>query len=366
MRATITCASLVFVATQVAHAGARFIHLGDDPSGLTETEATAVSSDGSTLVGRGRIGDDYQLIQWRWDEGLTLLGDPTRGQGLPTAAALSADGSVVVGTYNSRAFRWTADHGLSPLTDACSTATGISDDGTIITGMINDVAWPNAYRWTEADGPVRLNGVNAVWGHEGLSISGDGSTIVGYGVDNADSSVAVYWRDGLDPVALPYLSGQFAHALAAAVSADGSTIVGWNTSGEIPHPMSCFRWTAETGTMPLDMPGTSPLRITADGGTIVGGGGGRALIWDATNGRRDLQNVLMEDYGLDLSQWQLWEATDISADGSVIVGRGFHQVGGEWRQEAWAALLPEPGSLMLLMLGWMGLMPARRRGSRIG
>ena len=46
-------------------------------------------------------------------------------------------------------------------------------------------------------------------------------------------------------------------------------------------------------------------------------------MWDVENGARDLQSLLESDFDLDLTGWNLAGAYDVSADGTVIVRRGF-------------------------------------------
>jgi hypothetical protein len=43
--------------------------------------------------------------------------------------------------------------------------------------------------------------------------------------------------------------------------------------------------------------------------------GREAFIWDAVHGMRNLREVLIQEYGLDLSVWTLSEARGVSADG---------------------------------------------------
>ncbi len=59
-----------------------------------------------------------------------------------------------------------------------------------------------------------------------------------------------------------------------------------------------------------------------------------ALLWDAQHGIRNLHAVLVGDYGLNLTGWQLGAARGISADGNTIVGFGVNPAG-QW--EAWIA-----------------------------
>ena len=52
-----------------------------------------------------------------------------------------------------------------------------------------------------------------------------------------------------------------------------------------------------------------------------------------------LSDVIMNDYGLDLNGWSLWETTGVSADGCTIVGNGTNPSG---YAEGWIAVLSEP------------------------
>lgn len=115
-----------------------------------------------------------------------------------------------------------------------------------------------------------------------------------------------------------------------------------------------------------DLPGgtfdSEALAISADGLVVVGAGnsalGSEAMIWDAANGMRSLQDVLVNDFGLNLNGWLLREATGISADGQTIVGFGVNPSG---FTEGWIATIPEPTTVTLLGLGMLLAVPPSRR-----
>jgi probable HAF family extracellular repeat protein len=94
-----------------------------------------------------------------------------------------------------------------------------------------------------------------------------------------------------------------------------------------------FRWTQATGIVGLgDLDGdgvfSAANAVSADGSIVVGSGrsaqGERAFLWDETNKMRNLQDVLVSEYGLGsaLAGWTLQSAVAISADGKVIAGVG--------------------------------------------
>ncbi len=87
----------------------------------------------------------------------------------------------------------------------------------------------------------------------------------------------------------------------------------------------------------------------------------QGFIWDPILGMRSLKAVLV-DAGLDLTGWELTTPTAISPDGSTIVGYGSHNIHGEpFPLQAWIAVIPEPGTLVLLTAGLVGLGVCQRR-----
>ncbi len=160
-----------------------------------------------------------------------------------------------------------------------------------------------------------------------------------------------------------------------ATSADGSVVVGedgW------PGDSTAVRWTRETGMVRLSPRGSVAYGVSADGSIVVGAdwlwGGGplegprSVWIWDQTHGLRDLQEMLVDDLGLDLDDWHLLEPADVSDDGRVIVGRG--QVWSDetqrWTRQGFRAVIPEPSTLVLLGCGvlflWLTVGRHRRHG----
>jgi probable HAF family extracellular repeat protein len=74
------------------------------PDWAIETHATDVSADGSVVAGyvTGPAGARLQGFRWTTDGGMTLLGDLDQDAFLYSRAAISADGSVIVGTADSQ------------------------------------------------------------------------------------------------------------------------------------------------------------------------------------------------------------------------------------------------------------------------
>ncbi len=82
--------------------------------------------------------------------------------------------------------------------------------------------------------------------------------------------------------------------------------------------------------------------VSADGSVVVGysqsDSGIEAFIWDQANGMRNLKGLL-EDYGLNLTGWELSFPYEISDDGLTIVGGGYNPSGDS---EIWIASIPGP------------------------
>jgi probable HAF family extracellular repeat protein len=177
-------------------AGSGMVGLGHLP-GYTNSTALAVSGNGSVIVGRNGYQEyagapgKYQAFRWTASSGMVGLGYLPGGTN-SSAAGVSADGSVVVGTSGSasgtQAFRWTAGSGMVGLGylpgGNFSSATAVSGDGSVVVG---NGGYAEAFRWTAGSGMQSLWDVLVT---NGLSldpalvliasgISADGNTIVG-------------------------------------------------------------------------------------------------------------------------------------------------------------------------------------------
>ncbi|MCZ8119373.1 MAG: HAF repeat/PEP-CTERM domain-containing protein, partial [Microcystis sp. LE18-22.4A] len=274
--------------------------------------------------------------------------------------SLSADGSVVVGSgerenagiYFNEAFRWTQATGMVGLGDLpgsvfSSQAHEVSADGFVVVGSSRSANVSNpfseAFRWTQATGMVGLGTLPSSWFQysSAVGVSADGSVVVG-GSSSANADEAFRWTQATGMVGLSDLLGGGFGSDASGVSADGSIVVGWSRS---TNGSEAFRWTQETEMVGLgDLPGglfsSYATGVSADGSVVVGSGDSandaEAFIWNSTQGMRSLQQVLTNDYGLDLTGWTLISAQAISADGLTVVGGGRNPSG---NTEAWIARL---------------------------
>ncbi len=350
-----------------AEARPSFQGLGDLSGGAFWSEAQGISDDGTVVVGHSKAaasGGDYEAFRWTEAGGMQPLGMLSGGQ-RSYAWDVSTDGSVIVGTAYAgglRAFRWTEAGGMQNLgtfqnsyvPHPESWGFALSSTGNTIVG---EGHLPYSYsrgacRWDAGTGPVALPDLPVGESSLARGISADGSVIVGQ-----IGGRAAQWTGGGGLMLLPALPSGTLPFEAYAASADGSVIVG---KAETPGFPQAFRWTAAGGSQPLATRWSDAFDCSADGSVVVGAGLNTAAIWDQIHGFRDLQVLLEDEYGLDLSGWDLLSATAISADGLRIVGYGVNPSG---QREAWLATLPEPATLSLLALG--GLVAVLRRRRRV-
>ena len=332
---------------------ASFQGLGGLP-GSFSSSATGVSADGSVVVGSSTRTPMWTTEAFRWTQatGMVGLGDLPGGDFGSHASEVSGDGSVVVGyglsnTNFLKAFRWTQGTGMVELGDLPgggfdNFASGVSFDGSVVVGGSNTDIGPQAFLWTQAMGTVGLGdlpgGSSLSWAQ---GVSFDGSTVVGYS-QSANGQEAFRWTQATGMVGLGDLPGGTFSSIANVVSADGSVVGGGSNSA---NGWEAFRWTQATGMAGLgDLPGgifsSYATGISADGSVLVGysesANGQESFIWNSTQGMRSLQQVLTNDYGLDLTGWTLSIARAISADGLTVVGGGRNPSG---NTEAWIARL---------------------------
>ena len=162
-----------------------------------------------------------------------------------------------------------------------SDARDISADGAVIVGLASSTSGQEAFRWDSVDGMVGLGDLNVAppYLSAAFGVSADGSVIVGFG-NSASGQEAFRWEDGvMSP--LGDLDGGSFESRANGVSGDGSVVVGYGNS---PEGQEAFRW--DNGCMRslkdllvddygLDLTGWTldqALAVSADGSTMVGYG----------------------------------------------------------------------------------------------
>lgn len=267
---------------------------------ITPGAANDVSANGAVVVGWAEF-DNVMPFRWQ-DAGFRFLDVQYPG----VANAVTANGAVVVGTENyssgggpaavtGTAFRWSEAEGAVRLADLpggpdCARANDISASGSVIVG------------------------------------TGD----CGASFQVEDQGTAVRWVNGgpAQPLGSLLESGVGA-SRALAISQDGKTIVG---SAESELGREPFLWREGEGMIGLgrldDAAVGEALGVTGNGRIAVGYSGDRAFFWTAQRGMTDLKELLSDhNFKLDLSGWTLTKATGISPDGLHIVGEGINPEG---------------------------------------
>ncbi len=152
---------------------------------------------------------------------------------------------------------------------------------------------------------------------EAAAVSADGQTVVGRSMtENGFSAFRWTSSEGIQPLGSLMENGA---SEANSVSADGSLIVGQSDSS-ISGGIEAFQWSQGTGLSGL---GALPdgqvelsraFGVSGDGGTIVGGSNTSAFRWTEAEGLVDLGDVPGGGTGTT--------ATAVSFDGGAIVGFG--------------------------------------------
>jgi probable HAF family extracellular repeat protein len=370
-------------ASSAANAAPTITNLGYIPGG-DNTFPLALSADGTTVVGQVTNSSGVARA-FRWTAG---TGVQDIGAGVATAqsaaAGVNGDGSVIVGSYGvspDQAFRWTASTGSQDLGSlpggSSSSANSVSANGSIVVGSATDATTFHSFRWTTATGIQALpNAAGFDYSLGASGISADGSVIVGTngnkgGAANIDHAYRYTDADGYQDLGV---QPGFTRSVARAVSGDGQTVIGF--SQLFPPPsgsgavIGAFRWTAATGLVPLfldDETYSVADAVTFDGSRIVGtstaSAGPRAVMWTSRIGSVDL-NTYLPTLGVNLTGWNLNEATGISSDGSVISGYGtFNGVEAGWIVSTNA--VPEPSTGFLSVIAAVVIGGGRRRRASV-
>jgi uncharacterized membrane protein len=314
---------------------------------------------------------------WKWTRSGGLSEIPLTGSGA-AVLGISGDGSTAVGTNGTdttrrgQATRWTASGAfpLEPGPSGQGWAYAASGDGSVIVGASAGTSNGPAFRWTQATGMVGI-GANG----PAYDVSADGSVVVGI-----SDSLAFRWTADQGVLTLPTLppttpQQRITYSEANAASADGSWVVG-ETNGQ------AFRWSEASGMVGLGVlppfqligiPGTEfsfATDVSGDGSVVVGATGAfdpleeipftdGGFVWTATGGTQRPQDFL-DERGIDLTGWILGPVFGVSDDGTTMLGVGQH----DGRSVVWIAAVPEPSTTVLLALGFAGLAAIRRAGIR--
>lgn len=371
MHILLRCAAVIALAafSMVSEARAQsasFAGIGFLP-GYVFSRALGVSGDGHVAVGyssahsNGDCSDNCEAARFVNGAlsglGFLLGGNESFG------AATNADGSVIVGlahasdsVHSEQAFRWVQDNSpaggtMSPLpipqNHSCSGAAAVSADGSIVVGT----GW-RCFSGAPYEAFVWESGVSTGLGYlsgyaarsYGNALSADGLVVAAEADDAGGNAQAARWTNG-QWSGIGFLSG-YTSSQANGANVDGSVLTGTALNSAFSH--QAFIWQAANGgaisAVPLLSGGTWSWgnNVSQDGLTVVGTANsiehpdGEAFRWTAFRGSESIEKLLT-DAGVDLSGWALKEATATSANGTVIVGSGTDPSG---NTQGWIATAP--------------------------
>jgi probable extracellular repeat, HAF family len=328
-------ACLLFLQPPGAARAAELDELGFLVPGLNFAIATGMSADASVVVGYANgLPPVAEPFVWTPSGGMTRLATLNVWD-IAFADAVSGDGSTVVGcSLNNlsefKAVSWSSSTGavtdLGTLgTGVDAEAFGVNRDGSVIVGIseLTPGGLQHGFLWSSAGGGTMislgtLGGLNSgAW-----AVNSDGSVVVGTAQDPAGDSYAFRWEGGV-MTNLGDLAGFGSEALG--VSDDGRVVVGYNMLAGVDD--SPFRWTRETGMVALPTLGGTiahALAASQDGSVVVGAdynvsGLGLGFYWTDLTGVRSIDSMLSAS-GVDMSGITVIEASDVTPDGTTILG----------------------------------------------
>ncbi|MEM6646879.1 MAG: T9SS type A sorting domain-containing protein [Bacteroidota bacterium] len=196
-----------------------------------------------------------------------------------------------------------------------------SDDGRVLTGIADPTTTFTPVRVVNgATETIPVVNVN----FRPIAVSADGSVVIGRDgkqANDLDERIARYANGATTilPQVSPARSYGFTEwrAEPLGTNADGTAIVGYEIYGNERSSNGNVQGTSRA------------MRV--------------ATIWTLEQGSRAVQDVLIDDFGLDLTGWRLIEATAVSDDGTVVVGNGINPNG---QLQGWRAnLAPSEGAM---------------------
>ena len=235
------------------------------------------NSDGTVIVGFGKVGPKDRAIYWSASKATPLPGisgsSIDKAFSYDRAYGVSADGKVIVGyswVLNDflRAKAWKFDGGSHQMVDlfggssaaydtASAVAYAASADGAVLVGWSNyQNATNQAVVWSGSNYSTFSAIANTLGGTESQAygVSGDGSVVVGYAATsntNAAAGTRAFRTAGGTMTSLGVLPGDD-RSVAYGISLDGKVIIGYSAIGNAPIDQKAFRWTQATGMQTIE------------------------------------------------------------------------------------------------------------------
>ncbi len=305
--------------------------------GLVWSEAESVSDDGSVVVGRC-WSESLETRAFVWSAASGIRSIETIGDVPSDATAVSADGTTIVGWRRSEFFsvgfrlRITGDESeFSDIGDDdwCGCAaipSGVSADGRVVVATLD---CPFGLPWAaiSTDGQASMLVFEEIPFSWGWAISADGTIATASSVSVEHFGVTWRAESGLEPLVPP--SG-LSEVWPGALNSNGDMIAGSvGTSGV----RQAFLWSARDGfglLGPREDSRNEFARDICDNGSVIVGVSqssdeDRAVVWLSGGSALLLRDVITAR-GIDVAEWsELNVAAAISRDGRFVVGHGVHR-----------------------------------------
>ena len=310
------------------------------------------------LSGNGRVmAANYggEIFRWSATGGFVDLG---QGDELNSSIGISKNGSAIISGRlgqdgNTNPGLWTKSSGWLDLghpKNGCTmdgswgSGYGLNRNGTVAVGLAWYCPGAEGFKWTQRAGMLSL-GHPAGASSRASAISADGSTIVGFAEDPAQGfRRPVIWSDGH----VDFFAGRHMLGEATAVSSDGKFVAGQADDGSgVAHAFihTQTEGMVSIGTLSGNDFDQSIANGVSDCGVVIGwsgdpfNGGINAFVWDSKHGIRSLRKVLQHMGAKIRSNVFITDALSISADGSTMVGTWQDS---NFNQGAWMARFAKP------------------------
>jgi probable HAF family extracellular repeat protein len=350
-----------------------------DPTTIDDLAPLSVSADGSAIAGNSTFAFSYETFRWTAAGGAQLLGRATApvlgvGAGTPD---ISADGTRISATVLNETSQyatigvWTLGKGWStaelpddypkdcaPLDQSIGSAWGLSGDGQSVCGLYwrgGALGGGSAHACVGTTASIAdLGSLGANRSSRANGASFDGSVVGGWS-ERADGLwQPVVWVDGV----MTQLGNYEAFCEVAGVRSDGLSLVGIGKSPTSFTVGDAYRWdwhapsASWKETLLGSLPGTfQPFglamarAVTDDGSMIVGynrigAGNETGFVWTEKTGMRSAADFLAANGSGVPAGARILDLTDISADGSTIVGVALDTASGRLR--GFRILLTDP------------------------
>ena len=318
-------------------------------------QTTAISADGSVVGGTYEIAaDSYRPFLIKNGQSVDLSKIQEEGKST-YITGISADGNIITGSIRdmssdeaSRAYIYNLDTGYLYLSDSKSygnaSSLAISGDGKMMVG----IADKRAFRFSEEKGFSLLDLGNTEFSSAN-GVNTDGSVIVGRSTNKQNNLQAFKYTDSTGVVSLGTLiKDNKGESSANAISSNGLVTVGWSVANE-NDDMHAFRHTdiegmRDLGTLRKDNSGFSMASsVSRDGQFIVGSSSNeddysRAFVYVSDEKKMYELKPLENNLAGESS------AEAISDDGKVVAGY-VSAAGNETTAVLWKLnYTPEPGT----------------------